>query len=61
MGCALEAEGGGGGNLIVICLEGLRPEGQEMLQLTGNRLYNELRKGGMRIKRFDTVQTMVSI
>lgn len=26
-------------------LEGLHPEGQEMLQLTGNRLYNELRKG----------------
>lgn len=45
MGCALEAEVGG--DLIVICLEGLHPEGQEMLQLTGNRLYNELMKGGM--------------
>ena len=33
------------GDLIVICLEGLHPEGQEMLQLTGNRLHNELRKG----------------
>lgn len=26
-------------------LEGLHPEGQAMLQLTGNRLHNEVRKG----------------